>query len=116
MRSKMQISYHTELHNYNLKVWRHPQRLVRTIELVESFISCVSTIPGVLPLSCLSLALCSRTSLFFTGEGSRVSCAAGGIKPLSIRLSIPFLASSSLIGGGANYKVMYTDSYDNWLK
>lgn len=43
---------------------------------------------------------CSGAILCWTGGGSRWSSAAGGMRPRSIRLRIPFCASSSRIGGG----------------
>ena len=45
---------------------------------------------------------CRGDGLCFMGDGSRVSSAAGGIRPLSHRLNIPFLASLSVIAGGVS--------------
>ena len=61
-------------------------------------------LPGVAGGLLLSCGSCRWTILFLTGDGSKVSWAAGGISPRSIRLRIPFLASSSWIGGGASCK------------
>ena len=40
--------------------------------------------------SSFSIGLCSGATRWSTGEGSNVSSAAGGIKPRSIKLKMPF--------------------------
>ena len=71
--------------------------------------TCIPPTFGAILGPSFSFGSCSGAILCLTGEGSRVSCAAGGIRPLSIKLSIPLCASSSVIGGGKSYK--YTLTY-----
>ena len=65
------------------------------------------TFGGILGPS-FSFGSCRGAILCLTGEGSSVNCAAGGINPLSIKLMMPFCASSSVIGGGNSYKCIHT--------
>ena len=63
--------------------------------------------PRVLPSECNcflanSVKSCKGAFLWWTGEGSSVSSAAGGIKPRSIKLRIPFLASCNVKEEGNN--------------
>lgn len=60
-------------------------------------------LPAIAGFSCLrSSAEWIRASFCLTGLGSSVRSAPGGISPRSSRLIIPYLASSSVMGGGAS--------------